>query len=52
MASQGSSNLVATLKKQGIILAMILVYLVFAVISPQFRTGSVPQTGQSASVRK
>ena len=40
MASQGSSNFVATLKKQGIILAMILVYLVFAVISPQFRTGS------------
>lgn len=29
-----------TLKKQGIILAMILVYLVFSVISKQFRTGA------------
>lgn len=39
MESQ-SNKFLGTLKKQGIILAMILVYLVFAVISSQFRTGA------------
>lgn len=39
MESQ-SNKAMAFLKKQGIVLAMILVYLVFAVISPQFRTFS------------
>lgn len=38
MESQ-SNKFLTTLKKQGIILAMVLVYLVFAVISKQFRTG-------------
>jgi ribose transport system permease protein len=37
MVSQRNKATVA-LRKQGIVLAMILVYLVFAVISPQFRT--------------
>lgn len=40
MEFQSGNKFVATMKKQGIILAMVLVYLVFAVISPQFRTGS------------
>ncbi len=35
---QSQNNFLATLKKQGIVLAMILVYLVFVVISAQFRT--------------
>lgn len=40
MESQSNKKIVATLKKQGIVLAMVLVYLIFAVISPQFRTGA------------
>ena len=38
MESQSNKNFLATLKKQGIVFAMILVYVVFAVISKQFRT--------------
>lgn len=38
MDSQSNKNFLSTLKKQGIVLAMILVYVVFAVISKQFRT--------------
>ncbi|MGI6011301.1 MAG: ABC transporter permease [Ruminococcus sp.] len=38
MESQSNKNFLTTLKKQGIVLAMILVYLVFFVISKQFRT--------------
>ncbi|MCH1980909.1 ABC transporter permease [Lawsonibacter sp. OA9] len=38
MESQSNKNFLTTLKKQGIVFAMILVYVVFAVISKQFRT--------------
>lgn len=40
MEQRGKSKFMATLKNQGIILAMIVVYLVFAIISKQFRTGA------------
>ncbi len=40
MESQSNKNVVATMKKQGIVIAMILIYLIFAVISQQFRSGA------------